>query len=429
MTIHKHFKERVRARMERTGESYTTARRNLLPQVEANSSVPWHFPGTVPAATALRSLLAASGVRDPRTGKPFGEAEVAGLAGGIGIGVFAFCYEKEDFASLFIGGRHLWQDDLAYLTSALARFGIKPKVRESTSSKAAEKALREALADGPCIAWVDMASLPHRAMPAKWSGGGYHVVAVYRAEPDGSVLIGDLADGPIAVPGPAFAQARARIKKFKNRLLSIPPSASPKDVKPIARDALVVCHRGLTGEGGVKNARTNFSLGALKVWAERLGAKSGRDSWVQAFPRGARFWNGLSSIVQFVEYWGGGGLGRPLFAEFLAGAGYKSLAEHYAAIGKQWSALANAALPSEVPMFREARALYSQLAELTHGGGEATEIRSLWDRLEALVMAARKDFPLTEARCQDLRDELRKRAEELFVAESQAHAELGRIVA
>ncbi len=428
MTIRKHFKERVRARMERTGESYTTARRHVIDRAKSDPSGPCHFPGNVPATTALRSLLAAAGIRDPRTGEPFAEAELFGLAGGIGIGVFAFCYEKEDFASLFIGGRHLWHDDLAYLTEALARFGIKPKIREAAAPKSAEKALRETLADGPCIAWVDMAGLPHRAMPAKWSGGGYHVVAVYSIEPDGSVLIGDLADEPILVAGPAVAEARAPIRKFKNRLLSIPPAASPSNLKPLITDALTACHRGLTGEGGVKNARTNFSLGALKVWAERLGADSGRDSWGQAFPRGARLWNGLTSIVQFVEHWGGGGLGRPLFAEFLAGAGFKSLAERYEVIGKQWSALANAALPPEATMFREARELYSRIGELTHSGGEAAEIRTSWDRLEALVKAARKDFPLSESRCMDLRSELRKRVDALYVEESQAHAELGRLV-
>ena len=209
MTIRKHFKDRVRARMERTGESYATARRHVIHQAESNSTLPWHFPGSVPATTALRSVLAAAGVCDPRTGKPFTEVMLHGLAGGIGIGVFAFCYEKEDFASFFIAGRHLWQDDLAYLTAALARFGIKPNVREATAPKAAEKALREALAGGPCIAWVDMASLPHRAMPEKWSGGGYHVVTVYRIEANGSVLIGDLTDEPIAVDGKAFATPAA----------------------------------------------------------------------------------------------------------------------------------------------------------------------------------------------------------------------------
>jgi hypothetical protein len=296
--------------MERTGESYTTARRHILRQVEPDKSIPWHFPGNVPGATAIRTLLA-------RSGKPLSEAMVFGIAGGIGIGVFTFCYEKEDFASFFVAGRHRWHDHLAYFNNAFERFGIKPKVRESTTPKAAEKALREALAEGPCIAWVDMAGLPHRAMPEKWSGGGYHTITVYQIDGD-SALIGDLTDEPIAIPLEALSKARGRIKKDKNRLLSIDKVAIPKDLAPLIRAGLGACYRGLIGEGAVKAAKRNFSLDALPMWADRIGAESGRESWAQVFPRGHRLWSGLTSILQFVEYWGGGGLGRPLFAEFLA---------------------------------------------------------------------------------------------------------------
>src|SRR5437016_3006893 len=75
---------------------------------------------------------------------------------------------------------------------------------------------------GPCVAWVDMAGLPHRAMPSLYSGGGYHVVVVYRInEEDGTALIGDLTDKPISISLTDLAQARARIKKQKNRVLSL----------------------------------------------------------------------------------------------------------------------------------------------------------------------------------------------------------------
>ena len=99
----------------------------------------------------------------------------------------------------------LFETDLAYLTNALARFGITPKVREDGGAKPAAAALREAVAGGPCVAWVDMVHLPHRGLPSQWSGGAYHVVTVYRVEDDGTALIGDLTDAPIAVPVPRKA--------------------------------------------------------------------------------------------------------------------------------------------------------------------------------------------------------------------------------
>ncbi len=215
VTQHKHFKQLVRARMAKTGERYAAARRQVLGEnvAPAAPSVPAHFPGSVPAASALRISLAAAGVRAPHTGQPLTEAMVFGLAGGVGAGVFSFYYEKEDFASFFLAGRHLWQDDLGYLMRAGERLGLAPVAREEGGAKAAAAALRQMLEEhGPLIAWVDAAHLPHRAMPETWSGGAYHVITIYEADGD-TALMGDLTDAPIPIDAGALADARARIKK------------------------------------------------------------------------------------------------------------------------------------------------------------------------------------------------------------------------
>src|SRR6266851_9255758 len=101
MTARKNLKKLVRARMTKTGESYASARRQIIRQAEppTDPALRCHFPGNVPATTALRVLLAHAGVRAPRTDEPFSEALLFGIAGGIGVGVFQFVYEKEDFAS------------------------------------------------------------------------------------------------------------------------------------------------------------------------------------------------------------------------------------------------------------------------------------------------------------------------------------------
>src|SRR5688572_26036822 len=187
MTTHKHLKQLVRARMTKTGESYATARRHIVRQplqVSTDPATQWHYPGNVSATTSLRILLAHAGVRAPHDRAPFSEALLFGVAGGIGIGVFSFFYEKEGFASFYIAGRHLWQDDEQYFRLACARFGITPSVWETGGSKEADRQLAEALAQGPCIAWVDAAQLPHRAMPESWSGGAYHVITVYAIRGD-----------------------------------------------------------------------------------------------------------------------------------------------------------------------------------------------------------------------------------------------------
>jgi hypothetical protein len=389
---------------------------------------PWHCTGACPAPTALRVLLANAGVLAPHTGQPFSEAMLFGIAGGIGAGVFTFFYEKENFASFFIAGRHNWQDTTGYLKQALANLAIKPILTETAGAKAGEKALRAALAaHGTCIAWVDMAHLPHRALPAQWSGGGYHVISVYQIDDHaGTALIGDLTTVPIPISLADLATARARIKKDKHRLLSIQQSPSPMNLADLVRTGLRQCYRGLE-----EQRMKNFTLDAFRVWGERLHGSKDKESWERLFTPGPRLWQGLFSIYDFIEYHGtGGGLCRPLFADFLTEAAdalgdrsLHSLAERYRELGSEWSALANAAFPEEVPAFREARKLTVRKAKLTRSNGDVDEIRGIFKRLHELQY--KSPFPLSDADSANLRARLQQRVLALYDKEKAAHAAIG----
>ena len=107
MTSHKHLKTRVRARMQRTGESYTTARRIVLAgrAQDDGSQPPADVAGLTPEATTLRVLLARAGIVAPHTQRPWTEAMLLGMTGGIGISVFSFRYEADDVSTLFLGAR------------------------------------------------------------------------------------------------------------------------------------------------------------------------------------------------------------------------------------------------------------------------------------------------------------------------------------
>lgn len=440
MTAHKHLKQLVRARMLKTGESYASARRQVIrPQAAAPARVraPWHFPGNIPATTALRTLLAHAGLCAPHTGEPFSEAMVFGIAGGVGAGMFSFVYEAADFASFFVAGRHNWQDDLGYLADATRRLGLEPTIRESSGAKAADSHLRTALADGPCVAWVDMAHLPHRGLPPAMSGGGYHVITVYHLDDQAqSALVGDLADDPVPIPLEALSQARGRIKKQKNRLLSVPAVASsPLDLRGLVREGLTACHAGRTGIGG--RVMVNFTLEAFRLWGRRMHGSKDRESWENVFPRGSRLWSGLTGIYDAIENHGtGGGLCRPIFADFLFEAAeattldsLRSLGEQYADLGRRWSELAGAALPDDVPAFHEAKRQLTCRAESTVGGGDPSgeDTRRDWARLAELRSEARAQFPLSEADCRSLRSDLQRRILELYEAEVAARAALGSV--
>ena len=447
MTRQKHLKQLVRARMEKTGERYATARRHVIgdasghPIERADVATPGpHLTGNVPATTALRALLTAAGIRAPHTNAPFTEAMLFGVAGGIGIGLFAFLYEKQDFASFYIAGRHDWANEVRYLTRAAERVGAATSIAEASGVKPAAQALSRALVEGqPCIAWLDAAALPYKAMPQFYAGMANHMVVVYEVdETAGTARIGDLSDEPIELPLSALAVARRRIKKDKNRLLSLRPATNVPSLDVLVRAGLTACRDGLLGATAVGNAKTNFSLEALRVWGNRLHGTRDKESWERIFTPGKRLWRGLTSINEYIEHYGtGGGLSRPLFAEFLAEAAaalgsepMRALSHRYAELGRQWTELADAALPEDVPAMREAKALLVRRSELLHSDVPTSteEVRRVWERLEALSAAAGDRFPLSDAAAADLRADLQRRVLALHAAEVEAHAALASLV-
>ena len=392
-----------------------------------------HFPGIHPETTALRAALAHAGVTNPHSGEPFTEAMIFGIAGGVGAGVFHFYYAAEDFASFYVAGRHSWHESDVYLNNACVRFGVTPTVHESGGKKKAATLLAGAVAASGCaIAWVDMGLLPYRGAPAGMEGGGYHVVTVYRLG-DNEALLGDLTNEPIALSLDDLAAARARIKKQKNRVMTVAAGEQGLDLRAAALAGIAACHDGLQNQ-----RMKNFTLEAFKTWADRIHGSRGKDSWEQVFPPGHRLLQGLRSVYDFIEhYHTGGGLMRPLYAAFfsevaeaLDDESFLPLAEMYANLGRQWSELADAALPDDVAPFREAKALLARREALflSHAPAATEEIEGIWSQLGALEQAMSQDFPLTDAESARLRAALRERILDIYVQERAAHEALGALV-
>ena len=441
MTRQKHLKQLVRSRMEKTGERYATARRHVVretPSITGKARAGIHFTGNVPAATALRTLLTAAGVHAPHTNEPFTEAMVYGIAGGIGIGVFSFLYEKENFASFYVAARHDWARDVRYLTDGAERFGAKATVAEG--AKPAAAAVSKSLVDNqPCVVWLDAAALPYKAMPAFYAGMSPHLVVLYSIDEDGRIArIGDLTDEPIEIPLDVLTSARTRIKKDKQRVMTLGAARKLPPLKTLVRAGLEACRDGLLGANAIGDSKTNFSLEALRVWGTRLHGSRDKESWDRVFTPGARLWRGLTSINEYVEHYGtGGGLSRPLFAEFLDEAGdalgwkaLRPLAERYAEIGRKWSELADAALPDAVPAMREAKELLARRSELLHSDGPPAtdEVRRAWQRLDELAKAADERFPLSDGAVSDLRADLQRRVLTLHADEVAAQQALAAVL-
>ncbi|MBM4408155.1 MAG: DUF4872 domain-containing protein [Chloroflexi bacterium] len=439
MTTQKHLKRRVRERMSQTGERYAAARRSVVNHERAGTDAdPTQAAGIHPETSALRGALAQIGVIAPHAGRPWTEAMLLGLGGGPGIGVFSFHYAASDFSSFYLGARHLWDDSPAFLAAAARRAGARTAVLETGSTRAASTHLREALAAGRgVIASVDVQPLGYRAIPAEPAGGGYHVVLVRSADDDrGTVTVQDLFPGPIEVPATAFEAARARIRSQKHRLVVVElpaENAVALSLETAAREALIAAADGLEGSldpsAGGRRGR-NFNLDALATWGDRLHGDRTADGWARMFPRGHRLWRGLSSIAQYVNHAGtGGGLLRPLYARFLreAGAalGWPALddaAARYEALGRDWSALAAAALPADVPELAETGRLLArrESAFLDRGPAATDELHEIWSRLAQIETGMRTAFPLDDAAVDGLLAGLQARVRDLESGERAA---------
>ena len=128
MTAHKHLKERIRARMARTGESYTTARRHVL---NALPPAEYRLTGGVhPDTHAIAGVLANRGLVDPHTGRPLSEAMVLGVGGGLGAGYILWEFKAHDLRSLVLGFRNSWQYPDRWAKKTCQRLGVPAAVHE-----------------------------------------------------------------------------------------------------------------------------------------------------------------------------------------------------------------------------------------------------------------------------------------------------------
>jgi hypothetical protein len=366
VTKHPHLKDRVRARMARTGESYMTARRQVIGEDRATTTTAgpaalaptrWrHLPGIHPQTTVVRTLLANAGLE-------VSEALALGLSGGIQLNVYESRYEAEDYASLYLTPRPL-SDDLAFVTEPLALAGGSVVV-DQPGTRGAEAALRRALETGPVAVWLDLAEAGYAALPTPFSGGAYHVASVLHHDGREAVL-GDVADAPIRIEAARLTAARARIKRYKARTATLAGggmAAVPHEL--LIERALEATAAALDAEGRQGGVR------ALDRLQAAMGDRDPARAWSVRFRPGPNLARALSGMYRFIEAWGtGGGFLRPLFADFLdeaaaatGRAGVRDVATAYRHAGEAWTELAEAATPDEVPPLAAFRAVEEARAD------------------------------------------------------------------
>jgi hypothetical protein len=433
MTSDKSLKRRVRERMERTGESYTTARRRVLASAPPPSP-PQRPAGLLPGydvfgggaqhdSGLLGNVLRAAGAVAPHTGRPWTEAALAGLAGGIGFMYFVFEYAGHVPTMTIVGRAH----PEPYLPAALRRAGLPCTESTTSSAKRAERTLRDAVAAGrPVVCTVDRAALP-------WQGsdGGYgpepHEVAVAGIDGD-LALVDDERVRPHVLPMAQFLTAWSGYRTGRHHALVVGDAEQPVDLGSAVDDAVSSMCGRLTGPVLGNAFDVNFGFSGMRKLAAQLRDGTTATGWARRYGEPRALFSGLRRLHDCLEVeYGGPGATRPLVAEFLtemegafARPAWREAAALLAAAGTTWSAVASTAVGAWAPLRGHDDLVTERLRLLLTGADDAGgELRALRARAAGWEDAFAADPP-PAAEVRDLLAELADLVDRARVLEEEA---------
>lgn len=437
MTEHKKLKQRVRARMDKTGETYATARRQVVGVEEGTGP----RVGIDPDTSALSRILADSGVTGPAG--PLTEGLILGIGGGLGAGyiLWEFSPETDSKSShhsdrhrrvVTIGFRNRWQYPDRWVDAVLDRLGVRFRREQTGGVVRASRQLDDALASGKSVmADISVADMPYWHMPSIESGWTGYPVAVTGVE-GSRYVVDDRSESRLTVESGALAHARDRIPSYKNRIVMVEESGELGNAAVAgameAGLADAVDHLGASS--------TSFSLPAFKKWG-RMVTSDAAKGWRTVFSDRVGLWSALRSTHDSVSDFGvfGGSL-RPLFAEFLEEAAatlarpdLAGVAGLYRDAAGAWDDVGDATFPDGFEPMREAAEL-ARLRRLAVRRGDAgdADAAAAATALNALGDEFDSGLPLSDSEIEDVFRALSASIEAAYDAEVAAHAALGAVV-
>lgn len=375
----------------------------------------------------VRNYYDYCGVNAPHTGEPYTEALLMGISGGAVIGYFVFAYQGIDPHA-----RILTRNTFDPMETMLKRLGDVQNLRQTASAERAVGNLVDTLEKGtPAITWVDAFSLPYDPQPYEFEIPHMLPVVVFGFDDEADrVSIADRARVPLFASTGQLAAARARVKKFRHRIMTLETPDSDKlqeAVQSGIRDTIQ-----LYTEKPPKGARHNFGFAAYQRWADALRKPKMRGSWDKEFPRGRKMFAGLESVFGDTHTYGKEGFAeRDVYANFLDEAAQildlpvlREAAAHFRAGALAWRDLGLLLLPDSIPVWAEARKLMleSQRLFLERGGAALEEGRANAGRLIEIRRQMETDFPLTEEELVAFREEIAEQVLKISTIEEPAIA-------
>ncbi len=373
----------------------------------------------------VRNYLDYCGAKAPHTGEPFSEALLMGISGGAVMGYFVFAYQGIDPHA-----RILTRNTFDPMETLLRRLGTEQNARQTASAARAVSNLVDTLEQGrPAITWVDAYSFPYDPQPMEFEIPHMLPVVVFGFDEETDrVSIADRARVPLYVSTGELAAARAKVKKFRHRVLTL---GMPDDDK--IGDAVLDGIRDsiqLYTEKPPKGARHNFGFAAYQRWADALRKPKMRGSWEKEFPPGRKMFAGLESVFSDTHTYGKEGYAeRDVFADFLDEAArildrpsLREAATQFRTSGLAWRDLGELLLPDAIAPWGEARRLMleNQRIFLEQGASSYDEGKDNADRLIAIRHEMETDFPLSEAEVVNFREAIAEQALKISAIEEVA---------
>ena len=383
------------------------------------------FGGIHPETATLANYLRYLGVENPATGKPFSEAMLFGIGGGLGACYILWEFKEHSRPAIVFGWQNQFNYPVRYVETLCGRIGVTAAFHETGGMKKARQTLDDALAaDRPAILWLERELLDYYNRDPDDTGWFSWVVTAcgYDAEAD-SFTIDDTGVRPFTVPSASLAASRQRVPSFKNRLLLLSASESI-DLPAAITDGI----QGNIDYLGSKS--TSFALPTLRKWARMLTDTKNAKGWPTVFAGGKTLFSGLVSVYEGIMHEGSDGTAlRGMYADFLAEAavvmGNPTLEEAAAAyreIGAKWHALADMALDPSVESLAAARAVLDgrEAAIKTGGDDQGETIVGLGKELEAMRPAADAAFPRDEEWIDNLFERMQTQISDIYQHEMAA---------
>jgi hypothetical protein len=388
-----------------------------------------HFSGRHWETGSIQNALALQGIVAPHTGKPFSEALLLGVSGGITFAYFTFEY-KGYLPHLALLTRNTFDP----FPTILERLGIAQDVRQTNKAEIAEKNLTEALKSGLFpILWADQFSLPYNDLGHANSMWAMVPILAFALEGK-DVLVADRSSRPLRISKDDLTKARGRVKEDRFRLITL-DAPQPAKLAAAVSKGIYQCLQLFT-EKPPRGAAHNFGFAAYQRLADLLVNTRNKQSWERFFAPGIRMYHALAGAVgqpgaySWVQTWGSAsGAERGLYADFLDEAaeilkkpGLKDSGEIFRESYLLWCEFADALLPEDVPLLGESKHLIQRAHDLFIEQGDTAlpEIKKINLRLNELLAQSETSFPLSPAEAADFRAHLRDILVKLSAVEQKA---------